>query len=76
MKKYSCDFSLNVGTLVEEANQQAKNQNIDSLDNLKNHKIYLFSGTKDTTVDPCVMKKLQVRARESSTFLAPFYFCC
>lgn len=43
---------INVNNLVQNAENQASDENIDSLDNLLNTKVYMFSGTDDTTVDP------------------------
>ena len=49
----------NIDQLVAYTNQHAASKDIDSPDNLKDDKVFLFSGRKDTTVNPKVVKALQ-----------------
>ena len=49
----------NVASLVSLTNQWAKTNEIDDPSNLKNDRVYLFSGTADSVVNPDVMHSLQ-----------------
>ena len=48
----SSPYLMNVPNLVSNAKQEAASGNIDPLENLENTKVYLYSGTLDTTVRP------------------------
>ncbi|KAL9656650.1 hypothetical protein ABK040_002921 [Willaertia magna] len=50
--------SISLSPLKSQAQSYAKQGLIDPLENLLKHKIYLYSGSKDTVVVPGVMKKL------------------
>ncbi|HEY9102037.1 fibronectin type III domain-containing protein [Chitinimonas sp.] len=50
--------SPNVSPLISTTNSRS-GVSIDAVSNLANHKVYLFSGTSDTTVGPSVMNKLR-----------------
>ncbi len=50
--------SISVDSLVSSTKSFASQGTIDPLENLKKQNMYLFSGTKDTVVNPGVMKKL------------------
>jgi len=52
-------LSINVDDLISTAESLADDGKIDSLDNLKGHTVYMFSGTKDTVVNPGVAKKAE-----------------
>lgn len=58
-----CMYALMGGpktdTLIKYTKDEAVQGNIDAVSNLKDDKIYLFSGTKDTVVNPKVMHALQ-----------------
>ncbi len=49
----------NIDKLAEWTESLAKSEKIDSLEHLKESKVWIFSGTKDRTVFPSVVKKLQ-----------------
>lgn len=52
---YTCmDFPaiVNVPLLISEANTVAAAGNIDSTANIRGSKVYIFHGTRDTTVRP------------------------
>lgn len=51
--------SIPVGSLVNTTSSWASSGRIDPLSNLRLHKVYLFSGTRDTTVRPTVMNDLR-----------------
>jgi len=51
--------SIILPTLEAKARSYAASGAIAPLDNLKSHKVFLFSGTKDYTVVPGVVKKLE-----------------
>ncbi len=48
-----------IGPLVEETKNLAKQNKIDAIENLKTTKVWLFSGKKDTIVHPQVMNHLE-----------------
>ena len=50
---------INVDTLVKYTNTNAASKTIDDVSNLANDKVFLFSGTKDATVNPKVMNALE-----------------
>lgn len=50
---------IDIQKLVAVTRQWAGNREIDPVSNLKNAKVYLYSGTKDTTVKPGVVAALQ-----------------
>jgi len=50
---------INLNTLYSYVTSQASLGNIDNPSNLKQQKVWLFSGTKDTTVVPGVMSSLE-----------------
>ena len=52
-------MSINVGTLVNYAKSAAANGQIDPLSNLNSDKVFLYSGTGDTVVNPAVMQSLE-----------------
>lgn len=52
----SVPISISTAALELKASQLASKGEIDSLDNLKDSKVYLYSGTKDTVVKTGVMK--------------------
>jgi len=52
----STPFLLNVNTLIAKADSLSSDGDIDSTDNLKDSKVYLFSGTSDTVVKSDVVK--------------------
>lgn len=69
----SSPYMMNVANLVTNAQQQADSGNIDPLENLANTKVYLYSGTLDSTVLPNVVKKTgdfytDLSVKESSIF--------
>jgi hypothetical protein len=52
-------FLLDVNLLVSKAKQFAQSGQIDGLGNLSTTKVFLFSGTGDTVVNPEVVKKVE-----------------
>ena len=50
--------SISLSSISGQVAAYAKDGSIDPIDNVKNHKIYLFSGTQDSVVAPGVMAKL------------------
>jgi hypothetical protein len=44
--------SINIDTLVAKAKSLASSGSIDALSNLDGHSVFLFSGTKDSVVNP------------------------
>lgn len=50
---------IDVGALVQDSKSFASQGNIDPLANLHRHRIWLYSGTYDTIVNPGVMQKLE-----------------
>jgi len=50
---------INLGLLEADARTMASAGTIDNLGNLRNHRIFLFSGTRDSIVAQPVVKKLQ-----------------
>jgi hypothetical protein len=55
---------INLKQLEDYARSAAARGDIDPLDNLKNHKVYLFSGTLDATVKPPVVKALETMYKD------------
>jgi len=55
----SSPAGINVNTLTTTAKNLAKAGSIDSLDNLTGQKVFIYSGSKDTTVKPGVCKAMQ-----------------
>jgi len=55
----SIPLTLDVAKLEKAAQGFADDGKIDSLDNLKGSNVYLFSGTKDSLVNPGVVKKAE-----------------
>ncbi|XP_068129046.1 poly(3-hydroxybutyrate) depolymerase-like [Hyperolius riggenbachi] len=53
----SMPTSINVNTLISKTQSYVTSGLIDALSNLANDKVYIFSGTRDTTVVPGVVKK-------------------
>ena len=45
-------YAINVASLQAETESYASTGEIDAIENMRNDKVYLFSGTKDTTVNP------------------------
>jgi len=53
----SFPLGIVMNKLYEKANSLSSEGKIDSIDNLKNHKTYIYAGTKDTVVNPTAGKK-------------------
>jgi hypothetical protein len=49
---------INVGSLIGYAKQWSSQGYIDNLSNLNNARVFLYSGTQDTVVNPKVMQAL------------------
>ena len=47
-------LSVNVGTLIDITRQWSRDGLIDSVENLRSSKVYIFAGKDDTTVVPTV----------------------
>jgi len=52
-------YAVPLAELETYARTSASRGDIDSLDNLANHKVFIFSGTQDATVKPSVVKSLE-----------------
>lgn len=50
-------LTVATSTLINKANSYSNAGSIDPLSNLKNHRVYIYSGSKDTTVASSVVKK-------------------
>ncbi len=59
---------INIGTLVSYAESEASAGEIDDTSNLCNTRVYLYSGSGDTVVNPTVMRALE-------TFYSNFLTC-
>lgn len=62
--------SISLSSIATTVASYEKQGSIDATSNLKNHKVYLFSGTQDTVVAPGVMAKL-LEQYTSSAFGVP-----
>jgi len=57
-------YNIPLPELQTYARTSASRGAIDSLDNLANHKVFIFSGTQDATVKPAVVKSLETMYRD------------
>mmetsp|Transcript_22184 Transcript_22184/g.48510 ORF Transcript_22184/g.48510 Transcript_22184/m.48510 type:complete len:347 (+) Transcript_22184:99-1139(+) len=55
----SSPMMLNVDTLITATGTAEQNGDIDASKNMQNDKVWIFSGNKDTVVNPQVVKKLE-----------------